>query len=301
MSSQSNQSNGLTIKYLINLLNDQTSLKINRQQYLIDSFPTLKVESNLTYDNLLSCLMITYKNISYNINEVDLRIGVSTKLVKDERNIIQKYIYDSALDNTKKKKYINAINTLTNPTNESILVLTYFYGLNLLIYNTESQTIKCYYWDNHLDRDLPFVLLKETKETNSPNLYYEIVFSQNKFIFDYTHPIIQEMIPNAFIVGLEQNKKLEFLEIEKVSDVLENIFNETKTDSNSDVIAVSNYDNENIYVASETDLKPEHSTQQKPLNLMKNSRQTVTIKLIPESVLKRIEEFQTMNLKPLII
>ena len=118
---KSAQSNGLTIKYLINLLNDQTSLKINRQQYLIDSFPTLKVKSNLTYDNILACLMIAYQNVSYNINETDLRIDIGFDLIKAEKNILKEKIRNSAFDPAKKKKYIDAISTLVNPTNERCL------------------------------------------------------------------------------------------------------------------------------------------------------------------------------------
>jgi hypothetical protein len=254
-----NQSNGLTIKYLINLLNDQISLKINRHQYLIDSFPTLKVKSNLTFNNILSCLMIAYKNITYNIDESNLRISIRSDIIKTEKNLIIDKIRFSAFDSIKKKKYIDNINTIIYPLNESILILTYYYGLNLLIYNTESQTIKCLYWDNMLDKDLPFVILKETKEINSPDFYYEIVFSQDKFIFDYSHPIIKEMINIAFIVGLEQNKKLKYLELEKVSNVM------------------------------------------KEINTNTNTEEIVKLKLIPEKILKLIEKFQTMNLKPISI
>ena len=31
------------------------------------------------------------------------------------------------------------------------------------------------------------VLIKETKDINSPNFYYELIFSQNKYIFDINH------------------------------------------------------------------------------------------------------------------
>lgn len=258
MSNRVNQSNSLTIKYLINLLNDQTNLQFNRHQYLIDSFPTLKIESNLTYDNLLVCLMIAYKNISYSIDEMDLHIRVNPEITKNEKNIIKEKIRCSTLESVKKIKYIETINTIINPTNESIVVLTYYFELNLLIYNSISQTIKCFYWDDLLDKDLPFIIIKESKELNSPNLYYEIVFSQNKFIFDYLHPIVQEMINVAFIIGLEQNKKLNYVETEKISD--------------------------NDFKQSE---------------ILINSKQIITLKLIPKKILKIINEFQTMNFIPI--
>ena len=44
----------LTIKYLINLLNNNVKLKVNRHKYLIDSYPTLKINSTISYYNLLT-------------------------------------------------------------------------------------------------------------------------------------------------------------------------------------------------------------------------------------------------------
>jgi hypothetical protein len=66
-------------------------------------------------------------------------------------------------------------------------------------------------------------LIKETKNTHTTNLYYELIFSQNKFIFDNNHPLIIELIPNAFVIGFEQNKKLEYLQLDNISDQLTEI------------------------------------------------------------------------------
>jgi hypothetical protein len=40
-----NNTEHLTIKYLINLLNNNTKIAISRHKYLIDSYPTLKINS----------------------------------------------------------------------------------------------------------------------------------------------------------------------------------------------------------------------------------------------------------------
>ena len=259
----------LTIKYLIDLLNDHTNLKIDRHQLLIDSYPTLKIESIISYDNLLTTLLIAYKNIKYEINNLTLKISISNEILKTHKQSIQKFIYDSTIDQSKKKKYIGFITNQNGstiyPTNESILVLTYYFGINLMIYNTESQTIKCYYWDNNLDKEQPFIIIKETKDTNSPNLYYELVFSQNKFMFDFNHPIIIELIGRAFFVGLEQNKKLEFVETNKISDIM---------DSNIDDLS---FDNSNT------------NTQSKIIKLNQ----------IPKRIIKIIDELQTLNFVPI--
>lgn len=209
----------LTISYLINLLNDHTSIKIDKKKYLIDSYPTVKFNFGLTYEHLLTSLLYGCKNIQEEITNQSLEISINSEKIRYYKNEICKFIKNSTIDLGKQKKYIsyiNSINHLNTPTNESILVLTYYFGINLIIYNSESQIIKCYYYEDRLDKDQPFVLIKETKDINSPNFYYEIVFSQNKYIFDINHPIIIEILnSDIFIVGLEPNKKLEYQEILK--------------------------------------------------------------------------------------
>jgi hypothetical protein len=270
----------LTIKYLIDLLNDHTNLKIDRHQLLIDSYPTLKIESIISYDNLLTTLLIAYKNIKYEINNLTLKISISNEILKTHKQSIQKFIYDSTIDQSKKKKYIGFITNQNGstiyPTNESILVLTYYFGINLMIYNTESQTIKCYYWDNNLDKEQPFIIIKETKDTNSPNLYYELVFSQNKFMFDFNHPIIIELIGRAFFVGLEQNKKLEYIESNKISDIM-----------------ISNLDESNL---TESNLTESNLTES---NLTESNSKIIKLNLIPKRIIKIIDELQTSNFVPI--
>jgi len=267
--------NGLTIKYLINLLNDQTDLKINKQKYFIDSYPTLKIGTHITCDTLLSSLLIAYKNIQYNVDDVNYRINVDTDILKNEKSLIQKTLFDSNIELGKKRKLIGLFNNLTTPTNEFILVLTLHFGINVLLYQTETQTTKCFYWDNCLDRDLPFVVIKETKESDSPNYYYELVFSQNKFIFEFTHPVITELMPISFIIGLEHNKQLEYLKCDKVADIILDNINE----ENMDTLSEENY-SDNVSIFSEKKIK---------------------LKMIPLETLKLIDELQTMNFDILAI
>ena len=113
--------------------------------------------------------MIAYKNIKYKIDEDTLKIIIDDVVIKTEKQNIQKTIYDSSIESSKKKKFINHIISQTNKeeqaSNENILILTYYFGVNLIIYNSVSQIIKCYYYDNFLDKEQPFIVIKETKET----------------------------------------------------------------------------------------------------------------------------------------
>jgi hypothetical protein len=223
------KSDELTVKYLINLLNNNTVIKIIRHKYLIDSYPTLKINSLISYYNLLVTLLIAYKNTNYTIDNTTLEISLDVSILIEYFKNIEEFIKNSSIDQNRKKKYINYIHsqinqsTSTYPTNDSILILCYYFGINLIIYNNETQTIKFFYYDNQVNVKLPFILIKETKNNQTSNLYYELIFSQNKFIFENNHPLIIELIPNAFVIGFEQNKKLEYLELNNIADILEQI------------------------------------------------------------------------------
>jgi len=221
----------LTIKYLINLLNNNTVLKVVRHKYLIDSYPTLKINSLITYSNLLMTLLIAYKNTNYTIDNTTLEISVDNSILLEYLHNIEEFIKCSSIEQNKKKKYINYIHSQstqslsTNPTNDSILILCSYFGINLLVYNNETQTIKFFYYDNQVNIKLSYIIVKETKDTLSSNLFYELVFSQNKFIFDNNHPLVMELVPLAFIIGFEQNKKLEYLELNNINEQLTEISN----------------------------------------------------------------------------
>jgi hypothetical protein len=217
----------LTIKYIIDLLNVQNELKIERKKYLIDLYPTLKINYNITYYNLLSALLIACKNTNYKIDNTTLKISLLND-IEEYFKIIEEFIRTSSIDTYKKKKYIqylsmNNKDTSIQPTNDIILILTHYFGINLIIYNTETQIIKLYYYDNLINTKLPYIILKETKELNTIKYYYEIIFSQNKYIFDNTHPLIIELIHKAIIVGFEQNKKLELIELRNINEDLTEI------------------------------------------------------------------------------
>ena len=250
----------LTIKYLIDLLNDHTNLKINKKIYLIDSYPTSKI-GNISFDNLLIALLFSFKNINYLVDNSNFQILIESNTLNSTKLELDKFTRNSTFEISKQKKLINYIQSSIKsdipliPTNDSIILLTYYFGINLFLYNSESQTIKCFYYDDKLDRELPFIIIKETKDLNSPNLYYELVFSQNKYIFDFSHPIINELINNAIIIGLEQNKKLEYLEQLKGSE----------NDNGFEEII--------------------------------NNNKSIRLKLIPTSILKLIHITNTMNFK----
>lgn len=268
-----NNTEQLTVKYLINLLNDHVNIKIEKKTFLVDTYQILKLDTPVSYNTLLFALMIAYKNIKYNIND-DYKIYVDKVLINNEKNIIHKTLFDSSIDIGKKKKELNFIINHTNndepATNESILMLTLYFNINLIIYTSKTQTIKCYYYDEFMDRNQPFIIIKETESDNSPHIYYEIVCSKNKYIFDFSEPIIMELLPNAFIVGLEQNKILKYQEDKKVTTIYQDYM----------INDISNITLDEIYY---------------------NKTNKIKIKLIPSHILKLIDELMNTNFEKMKI
>ena len=119
---------------------------------------------------------------------------------------------------------------------------------------------------------MPFIIIKETKDQNSPNQYYEILFSQNQYIFNFLHPIINELLQSAFIIGLEQNKRLEYLPIETKNDI-----SSVKSDSN-----------ENIFVNKTIKMSFEEYKSDKPEIILKTISSSIN-KLLLECMTKNYE------------
>jgi hypothetical protein len=194
--------NNLTIKYLINMLNEHLELNINRQIFLIDSYPSLKFNYDINSDILLYILLIAYKNIKYIIDPQTFKIIIDKEIIDKTKLDIIKYLSKSTNITIKK---IREDNILSNNiiTNEIILIFTYYFSINLIIYNSQSQISKCYYYENILDRELPFIIIKEI------NNNYELLVLNDKYLFEFNHPIINELINDVYVVGFDKNKKLE--------------------------------------------------------------------------------------------
>jgi hypothetical protein len=58
-------------------------------------------------------------------------------------------------------------------------------------------------FENILDRELPFIIIKEI------NNNYELLVLNDKYLFEFNHPIINELINDVYVVGFDKNKKLE--------------------------------------------------------------------------------------------
>lgn len=94
----------LTIKYLIDFLNDKETIEISRIPYLIDSYTSLKIGNIQTFNHLLTGLLIACKNIKYKIDN-NLAISLDENTLNTTKKDIVKKIMESNMDRLKKEKY----------------------------------------------------------------------------------------------------------------------------------------------------------------------------------------------------
>lgn len=200
--------NKLTINTLIKLLNKEENLCIERKKYIIDTYPSIKFNYELDIDIIIYILIIGYNNIKYSIDNTTYKILIDYKLVKETKDKIIEIIKYISVEFSIKKKIISILlhneKINQNILNETFLIFSVYFNINIIVYNVNSQISKCYYYDNYLDIDLPFIILKE-------NSYYELVYIDNKTTFDYNHQIIKDLIEEIYIIGFEKNKKLKYL------------------------------------------------------------------------------------------
>jgi len=246
----------LTIKYIIDLFNDHIVLDTKRKSLYVDSYQTINIGTIVNFNNLLITLLKATKDIKLKIIE-DVIFTYDLSILEQEVKKIINMIYNLNIDITKKKKIISFITNKTNDMsiyeyipNEIILILCYHFSTNIFIYNFDAQTSKCYYYDDKYDKDIQNIIIIEKKKTI--NSCYELIVDNNKYMFEYKHPVIQQLIQSAFIVGFEQNKTFEIMKNDyKLSEkinIKQNIKINGLPKSYDEIYKKYNYPDKNIYI-----------------------------------------------------
>ena len=210
--------NKLDINYLIELLNENKQIYINRQELIIDKLDTLKLDTDCykSFNTILKYIIIVN-----NIN-TDINIIISN---------INKYICEMPIDLKIKKKYQNSLNFISD---DSINILSNYFYINIILYNEKTQVKKLYYYDNYLDRELPFIIIKET------NIYELVIDSNRNKYFKFNNKVISELFINIDTY----NKQLKYLEIDDKIKLKENIIEnkiQLKIISNKFLKLIDNY------------------------------------------------------------
>ena len=196
---------------LINIVNFFSKNKIildriNETNLIIKSYPKIYIDYPADFNNLFICLLIADKNINMIINSND-RISIDYNILNEHKNKLLKSITDDYnIDITRKKKIISHINNNIFNNDVSLILSEYFY-INLIIFNDENNLTKIYYTQNELDPNIPFIIINYIKDFNSTNYGFELIKNDDKFYFNYKHPVIVELLQNPICIGLHNDKK----------------------------------------------------------------------------------------------
>ena len=214
-----------TIK-LIDIVNYFSKNKIivnnnNNNNYIIKSFPRVLIDYPANFNNLLICLLIGDRNINYTINSFDNRISINNDILFSEKKKLLKTITDDLnIDLARKKKIINQINNNLF-SNDIAIVLSDYFLVNLIIYNNDNNLVKLYYIQNELDPNLPFIIINYIKDINSTNYSYELIKNENKYYFEYKHPLIIDLLKSPICIGINSDKKFKVMNIIDYTDINE--------------------------------------------------------------------------------
>lgn len=211
---------------LIDIVNYFSKNKIiinnnNENNYIIKSFPRVLIDYPADFNNLLICLLIGDRNINYTINSFNNRISINNDILFNEKKKLLKNITDDFnIDLARKKKIINQINNNLFSNDIAIMLSDYFL-VNLIIYNNDNNLVKLYYIQNELDPNLPFIIINYIKDSNSTNHGYELIKNENKYYFEYKHPLIIDLLKSPICIGINSDKKFKVQNIIDYTDINE--------------------------------------------------------------------------------
>jgi len=179
--------------------------RINETNLIIKSYPRVFIDFPADFNNLFICLLIADKNINMTINDNN-RITIDKYILQEHKKKLLKSIADDYnIDLARKKKIISQINNNIF-TNDVALILSDYFYINLIIFFNDSNTTKIYYSQNELDPNIPFIIINHIKDINSINYGFELIKNDNKYYFDYKHPVVSELLIDPICIGLYNDK-----------------------------------------------------------------------------------------------
>jgi hypothetical protein len=216
--------------------NKRSKITFDQKNYFWDNWNSTNFPQEPLINNILSCILYANDEIKYDKNGMVLEEhleDVKTTLL--DRNL-QQTIWS-------KKKIFECIN-INNVTNDFFLFLCMEFYINIFL--CSELGIKMYYIDDEFDINIPTLVLKSYTDDITKQLYYQIIYLENKMIKQ--DEILQFInYPDKFIIGIDKNKKLKIKNyslIENDIDIL-HMDNRRKLDHEKDI---ENFEiNENLY------------------------------------------------------
>jgi hypothetical protein len=177
--------------------NKRSKIVFEQKNYFWDSWNISNFIQDPLINNILSCILYANDDLKYDkygiVSDEQLEEVKSTLL---DRNL-QQNIWS-------KKKIFECIN-INNLNNDFFLFLCQEFYINIFI--CSELGIKMYYIQDEFDIHIPTIVLKSNTDDITKQLYYQIIYLENKLIKP-DEIMLFINYPDKFIIGIDKNKKL---------------------------------------------------------------------------------------------
>jgi len=170
--------------------NKRTKIIFEQKEYFWDSWNTTNFPNEPLINNILSCILF-----ATNDHVTDEQIEEGKNILLDKN--LQQNIWS-------KKKIFECIN-INNVNNDFFLFLCQEFYINIFI--CSELGIKMYYINEEFDIHIPTIILKSNTDDITKQLYYQIIYLENKLIKQEEIMLFLNY-PDKFIIGINKNKKL---------------------------------------------------------------------------------------------
>ena len=177
--------------------NKRSKIVFEEKNYFWDSWNSTNFSQEPLINNILSCILFANNELKYD------KLG---NVLDEQMEEVKSILLDRNLQQNiwSKKKIFECIN-INNVNNDFFLFLCQEFYINIFI--CSELGIKMYYINEEFDIHIPTIVLKSNTDDITKQLYYQIIYLENKLIKQEEIMLFLNY-PDKFIIGINKNKKL---------------------------------------------------------------------------------------------
>jgi hypothetical protein len=163
----------------------------------------IKRNQNIDINQLIK---IIEKSMCKDLTNDEIKYDKNGMVLEEHLEDVKTTLLDRNLQQTiwSKKKIFECIN-INNVNNDFFLFLCQEFYINIFI--CSELGIKMYYVQDEFDINIPTIVLKSNTDDITKQLYYQIIYLENKLI-KQDEIILFINYSDKFIIGIDKNKKL---------------------------------------------------------------------------------------------
>lgn len=177
--------------------NKRSKIVFEEKNYFWDSWNSTNFSQEPLINNILSCILFANNELKYD------KLG---NVLDEQMEEVKSILLDRNLQQNiwSKKKIFECIN-INNVNNDFFLFLCQEFYINIFI--CSELGIKMYYIQDEFDVNIPTVVLKSNTDDITKQLYYQIIYLENKLI-KQDEIMLFINYSDKFIIGIDKNKNL---------------------------------------------------------------------------------------------